>query len=298
MQQNITLLHLTQAISPFLSNGRPTALEKTPRSESGFSPFCLFGLDTSARIRRNSQHIETSLVRSQRKVAMEPYKAQFIEFLVQAGVLTFGDFTTKSGRRTPYFVNTGNYRLGSQLDQLGQFYAQALTSHLGANFNNLYGPAYKGIPLAVAAAIALSRCHSHDVSVTYNRKEAKDHGEKGAFIGHKYQGDENVVIIEDVITAGTSVRESMALLQANGAPNVAAVIVSVDRMERGAGDLSAVQEVAQQFDVTVFTIVTVREIIAYLHNRPIAGKIHIDDTGKQRMETYLNEYGVNASVKE
>jgi len=223
---------------------------------------------------------------------MDTYKTEFIEFLVGAGVLTFGDFVTKSGRQTPYFVNTGNYRTGAQLEQLGRFYAQALTEHLGRGFDNLYGPAYKGIPLATAAAIALARVYAHDVSVTYNRKEAKDHGEKGSLIGHQYDGSEKVAIIEDVITAGTSVRESMALLKNNGNPQVVAVIVSVDRMERGSGELSAVQQVSQDFALPVFAVVTVREIVSCLHNRPVGGTIHIDDVGKKRIEAYLEQHGI------
>ena len=222
---------------------------------------------------------------------MQDYKGDFIEFLVGAGVLTFGEFTTKSGRQTPYFVNTGNYRLGSQLGQLGRFYAAALRQHWPDGFDNLYGPAYKGIPLAVAAATSLSE-QSCDVSVTYNRKEAKDHGEKGSFIGHQYNGNEKVVIIEDVITAGTSVRESMGLLKANGDPDVVGVIVSVDRMERGTGELSAVQEVRQDYGMAVHAIVTVREVIDYLHNRQVGGVVHIDDAGRERMEDYLARYGV------
>ena len=223
---------------------------------------------------------------------MEQYKGEFIEFLVRAGVLTFGDFVTKSGRKTPYFVNTGNYRLGSQLAELGRFYAGALTVNLRRGFDNLYGPAYKGIPLAVTTAIALGRMTAHEVSVSYNRKEAKDHGEKGSLIGQQYSGKEKVVIIEDVITAGTSVRESMALLKDNGNPQVVGIIVSVDRMERGQGELSAVQEVQQQFEVPVFAIVTVREVIAHLHRCPIDGRVYLDDAGKERMETYLAEYAV------
>ncbi len=223
---------------------------------------------------------------------MQNYKGRFIEFLVGAGVLTFGDFTTKSGRKTPYFVNTGNYRLGSQLAALGEFYAEAMMEVLGKNFDNLYGPAYKGIPLSVTAGIALARQYDFDVSVTYNRKEAKDHGEKGTLIGRQYDGSERVVIIEDVITAGTSIRESMEILSANNKPKVAGVIVSVDRMERGTGSLTAVQEVKEQFGMEVFSIVNVREIIEYLHNRQVAGKVHIDDQMKQRMEAYLSKYGV------
>lgn len=222
---------------------------------------------------------------------IEQYKADFIEFMIQAGVLTFGDFVTKSGRSTPYFINTGKYRTGEQLTQLGRFYAAALIENLGKNFDNLYGPAYKGIPLAVAAGIALQQSHNHNVSITYNRKEAKDHGEKGTLIGHQYTGSEKVVIIEDVVTAGTSVRESMEILTANHSPKVAAVIVSVDRMERGQGRLTATQEIKDQFGMPVFAIVTVREIITHLHNRPVAGQILLDDTRKSQMESYLAAYG-------
>ncbi|MCH9021317.1 MAG: orotate phosphoribosyltransferase [Planctomycetes bacterium] len=222
---------------------------------------------------------------------MHPYQNEFIEFLVLSGVLTFGDFVTKSGRQTPYFVNTGLYRTGAQLSRLGEFYAMALGEQFGHTFDNLYGPAYKGIPLAVATAIALSQNHAHEISVTYNRKESKDHGEKGALIGHPYDGSERVVIIEDVITAGTSVRESMAILAANHRPDVRGVIVSVDRMERGSGKLTAIEEVKKDFDLDVFSIVNVRQIISYLHNRPIEGKVVIDDATKHRMEEYLATYG-------
>jgi orotate phosphoribosyltransferase len=222
---------------------------------------------------------------------MQQYKTDFIEFLVRSGVLTFGDFVTKSGRNTPYFINTGNYRTGSQLQQLGQFYAQALIDKLDKNFDNLYGPAYKGIPLAVTTSIALAGQHNHTVSVTYNRKEAKDHGEGGSLIGHKYLGSERVVIIEDVITAGTSINETMKILAANNNPNVAAAIVSVDRMERGTGATTAIEQIKQQYNFPTFPIVNVKEIIAHLHNRPIDGKIHIDDVVKEKMQSYLQQYG-------
>ena len=221
---------------------------------------------------------------------MQEYKSEFIEFLVRAGVLTFGEFTTKSGRQTPYFINTGNYRLGSQLGQLGRYYAAALGEHLGGGFDNLYGPAYKGIALAVSTAIALGQ-GGHEVSVTYNRKEAKDHGETGTLIGHQYDGGERVVIIEDVITAGTSVRESMEILAAQGKPKVVGVMVSVDRAERGKGAETAMAEISREFGVPVFAIVNVREIIEWLHNRKVDGRVYIDDGGKQKMEGYLEEYG-------
>jgi orotate phosphoribosyltransferase len=223
---------------------------------------------------------------------METYKSEFIEFLVRSGVLTFGEFVTKSGRQTPYFINTGNYRTGEQLGKLGSFYAQALLEHCGQDFHNLYGPAYKGIPLAVTTSIALNAEHKQEVSVTYNRKEIKDHGERGSLIGHQYNGSERVVIIEDVITAGTSVRESLEILAASGNPEVIGAIVSVDRMERGKGELSATQEIKQEFALPVFSIVNVKEIIQHLYQKEIDGKVYIDDTMKTRMEDYLSEYGI------
>ncbi len=221
---------------------------------------------------------------------MEQYKQDFIEFLVNCGVLTFGDFTTKSGRKTPYFVNTGNYKTGSQLGKLGEFYAQAIISQYGNDFDNLYGPAYKGIPLSVTTGIAINRNFEKDVTITYNRKEEKDHGEGGSIIGYKYSGKEKVIIIEDVITAGTSIRETMALLEHYNKPQVKAVIVSVDRMEKGTTDLTAIDQAKVDYGIDVFSIVNVREIIEYLHNRNV-GTVLIDDNMKDRMEDYLDKYG-------
>ena len=222
---------------------------------------------------------------------LQQYKADFITFLVRSEVLTFGDFTTKSGRKTPYFVNTGRYKKGSQLGELGRYYAKAISDTLGTGFDNLYGPAYKGISLAVSTAIALAEAHDHDVTVTYNRKEAKVHGEGGVLIGHQYEGYENIVIVEDVITAGTSVRESMALLKDKNNPNVLAVVVSVDRMERGSGELSAVAEVKANYGIEAFAIVTIKEVLAFLHNKKVDGKVYIDDAMKANMEAYLAQYG-------
>ena len=221
---------------------------------------------------------------------MEQYKQDFIEFLVNCGVLTFGDFTTKSGRKTPYFVNTGNYKTGSQLGKLGEFYAQAIMNQHGGDFDNLYGPAYKGIPLSVTTGIALNKNFEKDVTITYNRKEEKDHGEGGSIIGYKYNGSEKVIIIEDVITAGTSIRETMSLLNHYNKPQVKAVIVSVDRMEKGTTELTAIDQAKADFGIDVFSIVNVREIIEYLHNRNV-GTVLIDDNMKGRMENYLDKYG-------
>jgi orotate phosphoribosyltransferase len=236
---------------------------------------------------------------SKKKVAipMQPYKQDFIDFMVRSGVLTFGDFTTKSGRKTPFFINTGNYKTGAQIARLGRFYAEALLGKLGREFDNLYGPAYKGIPLCVTAASALAQDFDHDVTFTFNRKEAKDHGEGGSLIGYKYKGGERVVIIEDVITAGTSVRESAEILKdclpAGTQVDWKAVVVSVDRQERG-GDSgkSALTEISEEYGVQVFAIVTLDEIVRHLHGREIDGKAVLKDELLERIAAYRAQYGV------
>ena len=222
------------------------------------------------------------------------YKEEFITFMVRAGVLTFGDFVTKSGRKTPYFINTGNYKTGAQAAQLGDYYAACIQEHLPDGVDGLFGPAYKGIPLAVAAASSLYRNYGRDLPYCFNRKEAKDHGEGGSMVGYKPQDGDRVVIVEDVVTAGTAVRESLALFQALGDLKVTALIVSVDRMERGTRDCSTLDELRADHGIAVYPIVTVREILAFLHNREIDGRVYIDDAMKARMEGYLAEYGPRA----
>ena len=219
------------------------------------------------------------------------YKEEFITFMVRAGVLTFGDFVTKSGRKTPYFINTGNYKTGAQAAQLGDYYAACIQEHLPDGVDCLFGPAYKGIPLAVAAASSLYRNYGRDLPYCFNRKEAKDHGEGGSMVGYKPQDEDRVVIVEDVVTAGTAVRESLALFQALGDLKVTALIVSVDRMERGTRDCSTLDELRQDYGIKVFPIVTVREVIDFLHNRPVDGKVYINDDMKAKMEAYLEQYG-------
>ena len=221
-------------------------------------------------------------------------KKEFIEFMMSADVLRFGDFVTKSGRNTPYFVNTGNYKTGLQSSRLGEFYAAAVHDAVGGDFDAMFGPAYKGIPLAVAAASSLYRNYGRDLPYCFNRKEAKDHGEGGSMVGYKPQDGDRVVIVEDVVTAGTAVRESLALFQALGDLKVTALIVSVDRMERGTRDCSTLDELRADHGIAVYPIVTVREIIAFLHNREIDGRVYIDDAMKARMEAYLAEYGPRA----
>jgi orotate phosphoribosyltransferase len=223
---------------------------------------------------------------------MEQYKQEFIEFMIRSGVLMFGDFVTKSGRKTPFFVNTGKYETGEQMARLGQFYAKSLIAALGDAMDVLYGPAYKGIPLAVTTAVSLSRDFGRNVPFAFNRKEAKDHGEGGTVIGHKLREGERVVIVEDVITAGTSIRESVALINSLAAVKYAGVIVSVDRMEKGTGEKSALQEVRDTYGMPVFPIVTLAEVVSHLHNRRVDGNVVIDDAMKGRIDEYRAKYGV------
>ena len=209
-------------------------------------------------------------------------KREFIDFMVEAGVLTFGDFTTKSGRKTPYFINTGNYKTGEHISNLGDFYA-ARVAGSGEVFDALFGPAYKGITLAAATAGALYRNHGINVPFFFNRKEAKDHGEGGTLIGYKPKDGDRIVIIEDVVTAGTAVRESIELLGAAACVTVVALFVSVDRMERGTGELSTLQELKEELGINVYSIITARDIIDSLP----AG-----DERRLRVEEYLTMYGV------
>lgn len=219
------------------------------------------------------------------------YQEEFITFMVRAGVLTFGDFTTKSGRRTPYFINTGNYKTGAQAAKLGDYYAACIQQNLPDGVDCLFGPAYKGIPLAVSAAASLYRNYGRDLPCCFNRKEAKDHGEGGVMVGCRPQDGDRVVIVEDVVTAGTAVRESIELFQHVADVKMRALIVSVDRMERGTRACSTLDELREDYGIAVYPIVTVREIIAFLHNRELDGRVYIDDEMKGRMEAYLEQYG-------
>ena len=211
---------------------------------------------------------------------MEQYKAEFIDFMIEAEVLTFGDFTTKSGRKTPYFVQTGKYRTGAQIRRLGEFYADAIEANF-ADFDVLFGPAYKGIPLAVETAAALS-ARGRDVGFMFNRKEAKDHGEGGVLVGHVPRSGDRVLIIEDVTTAGTSIRETVPVLRAAADVEVVGLIVSVDRMERGTGDKAALVQAGEEFNMATHAIVSVEEIIE-----------HADLSAEMvdKMRAYLNQYG-------
>ena len=227
---------------------------------------------------------------------MPDYKTEFIRFMLSAGALRFGDFTTKSGRKTPYFINTGAYRTGMQLARLGEFYAAAIEVAFGGGFDNLFGPAYKGIPLAVTASIALQRDHGRDVTVTFNRKEAKDHGEGGLLVGYDYAawtGSEpcRVVLIEDVTTAGTSVRESLPLIQAGGKAKAVGLVVSVDRMEKGAGGRPALREIREDYGLKTTAIVSVLDLMAYLETPEGAEYLARDASLLERMRAYRETYG-------
>nr|MDE6752545.1 orotate phosphoribosyltransferase [Eubacterium sp.] len=194
---------------------------------------------------------------------MEGYKREFIKFLEDAGVLKFGDFTAKSGRKIPYFINAGDIKTGEQIQKLGEFYAKAYFEKVGNKRAVLYGPAYKGIPIAVSVAVALAR-EGLDVPFFFNRKEEKDHGEGGVFVGYKPQSGEDIVIVEDVVTAGTAIRESMAILSKLDGTKVAATFVMVDRKEKGQTDKSAIAEVADEYGFPVYSVVDVYDIIEYL----------------------------------
>lgn len=222
---------------------------------------------------------------------MQQYKKDFIHFMIEAGVLIFGDFTTKSGRKTPFFINAGNYRTGEHLAKLGDFYAQAIADNYEEDFDILYGPAYKGIPLAVTTAISLNKTKGINVAFCSNRKEVKDHGDTGILLGSKLNDGDKVLIIEDVTTAGTSIYENMPIIKAQGDVDVIGLIISVDRMEKGQGDKSALVELKEKFGFKPCAIVTMEEVVDYLLNREVDGKVIIDDEMKSRIDDYYEKYG-------
>ncbi len=214
------------------------------------------------------------------------YKESFIQFMVECGVLTFGEFTLKSGRIAPYFINCGNYKTGAQLAKLGEYYAECIHAN-NIPVETLFGPAYKGIPLAVSTVVALSNKFGIDVNYCFDRKEAKDHGEGGMFVGKTLVDDEKVVIIDDVMTSGKALRESMPKLKGAANVDVTGMVITVDRMERGTGEKSAVQEVKEEFGVTVYPIVTMEDIIDAIRNGIVPGAEYLD-----KMLAYREQYGV------
>ena len=222
---------------------------------------------------------------------MEQYKRDFIEFMIDCNVLKFGDFVTKSGRKTPFFVNTGFYRTGSQLKKLGEYYAKAISDKFGLEFDVLFGPAYKGIPLSVATSMAISEAYDKDVRYCANRKEIKDHGDTGILLGSPIEDGDRVIIIEDVTTAGTSIQETLPIVKAQGDVDVLGLVVSVDRMERGQGEKSALAEIKEKYGLETTAIVTMAEVVEHLYNRPYKGKVVIDDTLKAAIDAYYEQYG-------
>ena len=227
----------------------------------------------------------------QKENIMEDYKKEFIEFMIDCEVLKFGDFVTKSGRKTPFFVNTGFYRTGAQLRRLGQYYAQAIKDTFGTDFDVLFGPAYKGIPLTVAATMSISELYDADIRYCSNRKEVKDHGDKGILLGSPIKDGDKVVIIEDVTTAGTSIEETMPIIKAQGDVDVLGLVVSVDRMERGKGTKSALKEIEEKYGFKTTAIVTMADVVEHLYNKPYKGKVIIDDTLKAAIDAYYEQYG-------
>lgn len=216
---------------------------------------------------------------------MESYKREFIQFLEGAGVLKFGDFTAKSGRKIPYFINAGEIKTGEQIQKLGEFYAKAYFEKIGNKRTVLYGPAYKGIPIAVSVAVALAK-NGLDVPFFFNRKEEKDHGEGGVFVGYKPSNNEEIVIVEDVITAGTAIRESMAILSGLKDTKVSAVFVMVDRKEKGQGEKSAMVEVGEEYGFPVYSVVDVYDIIEYLEE---------DEKNAENVQRIKNYLAINGA---
>ena len=222
---------------------------------------------------------------------MEQYKQEFIEFMVDSEVLKFGDFVTKSGRKTPFFVNTGFYRTGAQLSKLGKYYAKAIRDNFGLDFDILFGPAYKGIPLSVTTVSEIYKEYDREIGYCSNRKEIKDHGDKGILLGTPIKDGDRVLIIEDVTTAGTSIEETLPIIKAQGNVDVLGLVVSVDRMERGQGEKSALSEISEKYGFKTASIVTMAEVVEHLYNRPYKGKVIIDDTLKAAIDAYYAEYG-------
>ena len=224
---------------------------------------------------------------------MEQYKEEFIEFMVESDVLKFGEFTLKSGRKSPFFMNAGAYVTGSQLKRLGEYYAKAIHDNYGLDFDVLFGPAYKGIPLSVAAAMAISELYGKDVRYCSNRKEAKDHGDTGILLGSKLKDGDKVVIIEDVTTSGKSIEETFPIIKAQADVEVKGLMVSLNRMEVGKGGRkSALDEIRDLYGFEASAIVTMDEVVEYLYNRECQGRIIIDDTLKAAIDAYYKQYGV------
>ena len=222
---------------------------------------------------------------------MEQYKKEFIEFMVDSNVLRFGEFTLKSGRKSPFFMNAGAYITGSQLRRLGAYYAQAIHDNYGTDFEVLFGPAYKGIPLAVATAMAFSELYGRDIRYCSNRKEIKDHGDVGILLGSDLNDGDRVVIIEDVTTSGKSIEETFPILKEQANVDVVGLMVSLNRQERGRTQKNALAEIREVYGIETGAIVTMEEVIEHLYNRKYNGRVLIDDKMKEAIDTYYAQYG-------
>lgn len=223
---------------------------------------------------------------------MEQYKKEFIEFMVDSQVLKFGEFTLKSGRKSPFFMNAGAYVTGAQLKKLGEYYAKAIHDNYGDDFDVLFGPAYKGIPLSVATTIAYSELYGKEIRYCSNRKEVKDHGDVGILLGSKLKDGDRVVIIEDVTTSGKSIEETFPILKEQADVEIKGLMVSLNRMEKGlGGKVSALAEIKEKYGFDANAIVTMADVIEHLYNRPYKGQVYIDDTLKAAIDAYYEVYG-------
>lgn len=223
---------------------------------------------------------------------MEQYKQEFIDFMVESKVLKFGSFTLKSGRQSPFFMNAGAYVTGSQLGRLGEYYAKAIHDTYGDDFDVIFGPAYKGIPLAVVTAIAYFKLYGKEVRYCSNRKEVKDHGDVGILLGSKLQDGDRVVVIEDVTTSGKSMEETIPILRSQANVTLVGLMVSLNRMERGKGTQTALEEIRELYGMPTAAIVTMQEVVSYLYGKPIDGTVLITEEIKQAIDAYYEEYGV------
>lgn len=225
---------------------------------------------------------------------MEAYKQEFIEFMVESNVLKFGEFTLKSGRKSPFFMNAGAYVTGSQLKRLGEYYAKAIHDNYGDDFDVLFGPAYKGIPISVVTAIAYSELYGKEIRYCSDRKEEKDHGaDKGSFLGSKLKDGDRVVMIEDVTTSGKSMEETVPKVKGAADVEIVGLMVSLNRMEVGlGGQMSALDEIREKYGFEARAIVTMAEVVEYLYNKECQGKILIDDAMKAAIDEYYEQYGV------
>ncbi len=223
---------------------------------------------------------------------MEQYKQEFIEFMVESEVLKFGEFTLKSGRRSPFFMNAGAYVTGSSLRRLGRYYAKAIHDSFGDDFDVLFGPAYKGIPLAVTTAMAFDELYNKQIRYSSNRKEIKDHGDTGILLGSKIESGDRIVMIEDVTTSGKSIEETYPIIKAQGDAKIIGLMVSLDRMEVGlSGKMPALSEISEKYGFKTGAIVTMKEVTEYLYNREVGGKVVIDDKIKAAIDEYYRTYG-------